>query len=172
MREKPASVEHIFSWTQLDRMLGECDIVVLSCALLRVEDEAWWINPNSASPALVEALLRVSGSDAESARRLASAISEWVGSAPAPRPPNALLAEYQAAGPDYAPPAVPLETLNELGRVVGMNPAVLATIRPRLTLCGPPQPNAATADPVVAAALTAASQAEVAPSRCSRLRTC
>jgi phosphoglycerate dehydrogenase-like enzyme len=33
MREKPASVEHVFSWTELDRMLGECDIVVLSCAL-------------------------------------------------------------------------------------------------------------------------------------------
>ena len=34
-REKPASVEHVFSWTELDRMLGECDIVVLSCALTR-----------------------------------------------------------------------------------------------------------------------------------------
>ena len=33
MREKPVSVEHVFSWTELDRMLGECDIVVLSCAL-------------------------------------------------------------------------------------------------------------------------------------------
>jgi phosphoglycerate dehydrogenase-like enzyme len=33
MREKPASVEHVFSWTELDRMLVECDIVVLSCAL-------------------------------------------------------------------------------------------------------------------------------------------
>jgi glycerate dehydrogenase len=33
MREKPASVEHVFSWAELDRMLGECDIVVLSCAL-------------------------------------------------------------------------------------------------------------------------------------------
>ena len=33
IREKPASVEHVFEWTELDRMLGECDIVVLSCAL-------------------------------------------------------------------------------------------------------------------------------------------
>jgi phosphoglycerate dehydrogenase-like enzyme len=32
-REKPASVEQVFSWTELDRMLGESDIVVLSCAL-------------------------------------------------------------------------------------------------------------------------------------------
>jgi general secretion pathway protein K len=135
-----------------------------SRVILRLEDEAWWINPNSAPPALVEALLRVTGSDPESARRLASAISEWVGSAPAPRPPNVLLAEYQAAGLDYGPPAAPLETINELGRVVGMNPAIFAMIRPHLTLYGPPQPNADTADPVVAAALAAASQAEVAPS--------
>src|SRR5262252_4059467 len=33
LREKPASVEHVFRWAELDLMLGECDIVVLSCAL-------------------------------------------------------------------------------------------------------------------------------------------
>jgi len=126
---------------------------------LRLEDEASWINPNSASPALLEALLRLTGSDAESARRLASAIGEWVGSAPAPRPRNVTLPEYQAAGLDYGPPVAPLETLDELGRVLGMTPAILAAIRPHLTLFGPPQPSAATADPVVAAALAESPQA-------------
>jgi general secretion pathway protein K len=72
--------------------------------------------------------------------------------------------EYQAAGLDYGPPAAPLETLGELGRVVGMTPAILATIRPHLTLFGPPQPSAASADPIVAAALAEASQAEAVPS--------
>src|SRR5271163_4914886 len=105
---------------------------------LLLEDEAWWINPNSASPALLEALLRVTGSDAESARRLAGAIGEWVGSAPAPRPRNVTLPEYEAAGLDYGPPVAPLETLDELGRVLGMTPATLAAIRPHLTLFGPP----------------------------------
>jgi len=33
MREKPASIAHLFSWTELDGVLGECDIVLLSCAL-------------------------------------------------------------------------------------------------------------------------------------------
>jgi phosphoglycerate dehydrogenase-like enzyme len=33
VREKPGSVEYLFLWAELDRMLGECDIVVLSCAL-------------------------------------------------------------------------------------------------------------------------------------------
>jgi general secretion pathway protein K len=120
---------------------------------VRLDDEAWWINPNSASPALLEALLRATGSDPESARRLAIAIGEWVGSAPAPRPPNLLLADYRAAGLDYGPPGAPLESLDELGRVLGITPATLAAIRPHLTLFGPAQPSPASADPFVAAAL-------------------
>src|SRR5215813_3456758 len=82
--------------------------------MVRLEDEAWWINPNSASPGLLEALLRATGSDPENARRLANAIGEWVGSAPAPRPQNMLLAAYGAAGLDYGPPGAPLETIDEL----------------------------------------------------------
>jgi general secretion pathway protein K len=129
-----------------------------SRVIVRLEDEAGRINPNSASPALLEALLRVTGSDPETARRLVEAIGEWVGSAPAARPQNAVLADYSAAGLDYGPPSAPIETLDELGRVIGMTPAVLAAIRPHLTLFGPPEPNPASADPVVAAAL-----AEVSP---------
>src|SRR5208337_1996122 len=68
---------------------------------LRLEDEAARINPNAASPALLEALLRVTGSDPESARRLAAAIGDWVGSAQAARPQDAILADYRAAGLDY-----------------------------------------------------------------------
>ena len=131
---------------------------------LRLEDEAWWINPNSAAPALLEALLRVTGIDPEGARRLADAIGECVGSAPAPRPPNVLLAEYWASGLDYGPPGAPLETIDELGRVLGMTPAVLAALRLHLTLYGPPQPDAATADPIVAAALAATAAVTAAPS--------
>jgi general secretion pathway protein K len=133
-----------------------------SRVLVRLEDEAAWINPNSASPALLEALLSATGSDPESARRLAIAIGEWVGSAPAPRPPNLVLADYRAAGLDYAPPGAPLETLDELGRVLGMTPATFAAIRPHLTMYGPSQLSAATADPVVAAAIAETSQAGLA----------
>jgi len=126
---------------------------------IRLEDEASWINPSSASPALLEALLRVTGSDPESARRLAIAIGEWVGAAATPRPQNALLAEYRAAGLDYGPPGEPLETLDELGRVLSMTPATFAAIRPHLTLFGPPEPNPVSTDPLVAAALALISQA-------------
>jgi general secretion pathway protein K len=134
-----------------------------SRVIVRLEDEAARINPNSASPALLEALLQVTGSDPETARRLAGAIGEWVGSAPVARPQNAVLADYTAAGLDYGPPVAPLETLDELGRVIGMTPAVLAAIRPHLTLFGPPEPNPAAADPVVAAALAETSAAPQAP---------
>jgi general secretion pathway protein K len=127
--------------------------------ILRIQDEASWINPSTASPALIEALLRVIGSDPETARRIATAISEWVGSAAAPRPQEALLADYRAAGLDYGPPGAPFETLGELSRVLGMTPAVLLAIRPHLTLFGPQEPNPATTDPVVAAALAMTSTA-------------
>lgn len=124
-----------------------------SRVIVRIEDEAGRLNPSSASPALLQALLQVTGSDPESARRLAAAISEWVGSAPTAQSQDAVLAQYRAAGLDYGPPGAPLETIDELGRVLGMTPAVLAAIRPHLTLYGPPEPNPANVDPVVAAAL-------------------
>jgi general secretion pathway protein K len=130
---------------------------------LRLEDEAWRINPNAASPALLEALLRATGSDPESARRLAAAIGEWVGSAPTARSQDAIMADYHAAGLDYGPPGAPLETLDELGRVLGVNSAVLAALRPHLTLFGPPEPNPAGADPLVAAALALISPTGSAP---------
>jgi general secretion pathway protein K len=123
---------------------------------VRLEDEASWINPSTASPLLMEALLRVTGSDPGSAHQLAAAISEWVGSGGTggiPRQQDAVLAEYRAAGLDYGPPGAPIETLGELGRVLGMTPNVLAAITPHLTLFGPPQPNLTTTDPVVATAL-------------------
>jgi general secretion pathway protein K len=122
---------------------------------VRIEDEAARINPNLASPALLEALLGAAGLDRESAQRLVAAIREWIGAPLAVRPKDAVSADYRAAGLDYEPPGAPLETIDELGRVLGMTPAVLAAIRPHLSLFGPPQPDASHADPVVAAILAA-----------------
>jgi general secretion pathway protein K len=131
--------------------------------ILRLQDEAWRINPNAASPALLEALLRATGSDSETARRLSAAIAEWVGSASTARPQEAIIADYRAAGLDYEPPGAPFETIDELGRVIGVTPAVLATVRPHLTLFGPPEPNPVGADPVVSAALASVSRAGAIP---------
>jgi general secretion pathway protein K len=148
-----------------------------SRVVVRLEDEASRINPNLASPALMQALLRAVGNDPNSARRLAAAIADWVGSAPMPRPQEALFADYRAAGLDYGPPGAPLETLDELGRVLGMTPALLAALRPHLTLFGPAEPNLTGTDPVVTAALAtipqlgqAAPPAAAAPTDLSTVR--
>src|SRR5260370_33283326 len=69
-----------------------------------------------------------------------------------------LVAEYRAAGLDYAPPGSPLETVDELRRVRGMTADLLAALRPHLTLFGPAEPNPASADPIVAAARALARQ--------------
>lgn len=128
---------------------------------VRLDDEAARINPNRASPELLQALLVATGSGAESGRQLASAIEAWTGTLQNVSP-AALMAEYRAAGRDYGPPGKPLESLDELGRVLGMTPALLAAIRPHLTLFGPAVPDPAHADPVVAAALASLSPGTVA----------
>jgi len=134
--------------------IGDCRVMV------RVEDEAGRINPNLASPAILEALLRAAGSDPDSARRLAAAIGEWVAAPGVARPQEALLAEYRAAGLDYAPPGEPLETVDELQRVLGMTPQLFAAIRPHLSLFAPAEPNLAHADPVIKAVVATLGQAE------------
>jgi general secretion pathway protein K len=133
--------------------IGDC---VVDTRLL---DEAARINPNLASPELLEALLRAIGRDPESARQLASAISEWIGNTGSPRPKAVVLADYRQTGRDYAPPGAPLESLDELGDVVGMIPATLAALRPHLSLFAPAQPNPRHADPIVAAALEVVARA-------------
>jgi general secretion pathway protein K len=126
--------------------------------VLRLENGASRINPNLASPALMQALLQTVGINPQAAQRLAGAIAEWVGTAQNQRPPAAILADYRAAGLNYQPPGAPLESLDELGRVLGMTPTALAALRPHLTLYGPAEPNPAGSDPVVRAALAIVAQ--------------
>jgi general secretion pathway protein K len=131
--------------------IGDCRITV------RVYDEAGRINPNLAAPALMSALLQVTGSNPATARQLANAIGEWAGVAGGAEMPDAMIAEYRQAGRDYGPPAQPFETLDELLGVLGMTPAIYAKIAPHLSLFAPAVPVSQEADPVVAAALAALS---------------
>jgi len=122
---------------------------------LRLTDESARVNPNLASPALLQALLQATGNDAANAQQLAAAIADWIGIAAPPRTPDEILADYRAAGRDYAGPRAPLETIDELGRVLGVTPTVLTALRPHLSLFAPSLPDPAHADPIVAAALVA-----------------
>ncbi len=132
--------------------IGNCRVVV------RLENEAGRINPNLAQPVLLEALLRAAGADPAGAKQIAAAIADWTGTSSKPKSPDVLQAEYRAAGLDYAPPAAPFESLDELGRVLGLTPALYAALRPHLSLFAPPEPDPAAADPVVAAALAQVQQ--------------
>lgn len=125
---------------------------------LRLEDEAARINPNLASPALLKALLGTVAGNPEQAAAVASAIAEWIGAAGDPQPLTGINANYHAAGLDYGPPGEPLESIDEFGRVRGMTPDLLESLRPHLTLFGPAVPNPAGADPVVAIALAEAAR--------------
>lgn len=132
--------------------IGDCRVTV------RLTDEAARVNPNLASPALLQALLHASGSPTDNARSLAAAIAEWVGTSGGASTPDALAGEYRAAGLDYAPPGERMESLSELRRVIGMTPPLYDAIRGHLSLYAPAEPEAAGADPVVAAAVAAANQ--------------
>lgn len=125
---------------------------------VRLENEAARINPNLASPELVKALLNTVTGNPEQAALVASAIGEWIGTSRGPRPLSGINVEYQAAGLPYGPPGEPLESIDELGRVRGMTPALLEALRPHLTLFGPPVPDATAADPIVARALAEANR--------------
>jgi general secretion pathway protein K len=125
---------------------------------LQLENEAARINPNLASPELVKALLNTVSGNPEQAATVASAIGDWIGTSRGPRPLSRINVEYQAAGLQYGPPGEPLESIDELGRVRGMTPALLEALRPHLTLFGPPMPDATAADPIVARALAEANR--------------
>src|SRR5579863_3149191 len=148
--------------------IGDCTVEV------RLLDEAGRINPNLASPALLEALLRTIGRDQQSARQLAAAIDDWVGNTPERQSP-AVLAEYRQSGRDYGPPGAPLQSLDELNDIVGMTPETVAALKPHLSLFAPALPSPAHADPIVAAALAIITQsgapASILPTQPSDNRT-
>jgi general secretion pathway protein K len=129
-----------------------------SAIALRVFNEDDWINPNLSSAKLLEGLFRAINMPSEIAGDLADEITQWVGTARVLRSPDELAAEYKGAALDYTPPEAPLESLEELTRVRGMTAAAFAAMRPHLTLFGGRQPDPATIDPVVAAAIRFADQ--------------
>ena len=114
---------------------------------LRVTSEAGKVNPNSAAPALLAALLQAVGEGAGQAQAIAAAITAWH------TPDAAGAAPYVAAGRDYGPPGAKLQSLDELRFVLGMTPGLLARLRPHLSLARDRPPDASVADPVVARAL-------------------
>jgi general secretion pathway protein K len=135
--------------------VGETSVAVT------IDNEADKVNPGIASPALLQALLLEVGADPVAAATLAASIVQWrLGSGP-PARRNTTFLRYQRAGMDYAPSGAPLDSIDELGSVIGMAPDLLARLRPHLTVFTGDDPGAGTRDPVVARALALAGQLTV-----------
>lgn len=111
------------------------------------------LNPNTAPPELMRALLLRVGADPREAGQVAAAIADWRTVGRTPRPGGAKRAQYEAAGLAYGPPGTPFETLDELRLVLGMTSSLLASVRPYLTLFGDGPPDAGAAAPAVRSAL-------------------
>ncbi len=114
---------------------------------VRITDEANKINLDTASVDLLRALLLGVGADAATASEVAGAIVDWR-EAGGPGSSAAKAEQYRAAGRDYTPPEKPFRSIEELGQVLGMTPALLAKLRPHLTLYSSYGPGRTTTDPV------------------------
>ena len=128
---------------------------------VRVEDEADKVNPNIASPRLLQALLLQVGANPDTAAAVAASIVEWRLAGGTAARPSPAVARYVAAGRNYAPSGAPFGSPDELGGVLGMTTDLLARLRPHLTVFTDGDPTLATQDPIVALALAAAGQSAV-----------
>ena len=114
------------------------------------------MNPNIASTRMLQGLLLRLGMAPQTAESLAAAIADWRTPGLSPSPHGAKAAQYRAAGMTYGPPGRPFQHLDELGYVLGMTPAILAALKPHLTLWSTSDPDPAAADALVLGALRSA----------------
>jgi len=140
-------------------------------AVLRVEDEAGKINPNTAPPELLRALLRRVGADRRVADGVAAAIVDWRFPNKQAQPGGAKEPQYRAAGRDYGPAGAPFRSVAELGAVLGMTPELLAKLEPNISVLTDADPDLLAAPPVVRQVIQDLRGARAATSRRRPLRT-
>jgi general secretion pathway protein K len=117
---------------------------------VRVEDEARRLDLGTPElAAALPALLGSLGLDA----RLADAIADWSDADDVARPHGAERAWYLALTPPYVAANTPLRTLGDLRLVRGVDAAVLARLRPHVTVAGERAVNPNTASQEVLVAL-------------------
>lgn len=121
---------------------------------VRIENESDRVNLNTASGALVRALIIQTGAAPVLADHIAAAILDWRTAGTNPRPGGAKASDYKAAGRAYGPPEAPFRSVNELSDVLGMTPDLFARLAPHLTVLTDGDPDTSTRDPVVARALS------------------
>ncbi|HEY0181870.1 MAG TPA: hypothetical protein VGC09_03595 [Rhodopila sp.] len=122
--------------------------------LVRIEQESDRINLNTASGALLRALMIQLGAPPAIAGKVAAAILGWRANGATPGGDGASAADYRAAGRGYGPPGEPFQSVEELADVLGMTPDLFARMAPHLTVLSDADPDLSTRDPIVAKALT------------------
>jgi general secretion pathway protein K len=101
---------------------------------IRVQNQASKVNPNAAPVAVLQSLLTNQGIEPGKAAALARAIVDWRSASAKSASGGSKLSQYQAAGLPYAPAGKPFDSVEEVGQVVGMTPALLVRIKPFLSV--------------------------------------
>jgi general secretion pathway protein K len=127
-------------------------------AELRIADLAGRLNPNMAPLAVMRQLLIGVGAAPAEAAAIAAAMEDWRTPGEEPLPLGAKAAQYLAARRAYVPTGQPFRSLEEIGLVLGMTPALLAALAPHVSVFQEGDPDRRLTDPVVAAALAAEDQ--------------
>lgn len=140
-------------------------------AVLRIEDESGKINPNTASPELLRALLRRAGADGRAADGIAAAIVDWRFPSSQGQPGGVKDAQYRAAGREYGPAGAPFRSAAELGAVLGMTPELLARLEPNVSVLTDTDPDLSASPPLVRQAIQDLRGSRPATSRARPLRT-
>jgi len=135
----------------LDGSVVDCRMEGGETLLMRISDEAGRVDLNTGSDALIRALLMGLGLAGEDAGRLAAALVDYRDDDGVRRDGGAELEDY-AGRPGSAPRNAPLESVEELARVPGFDGALVARLRPFVTVHG----GAAGVDPAVTSSELAA----------------
>lgn len=128
-------------------------------AELRMTDLAGRLNPNMTPLAVMRQLLVGVGAAPSQAAAIAAAMEDWRTPGDEPLPLGAKAAQYQAAHLATVPTGQPFRSLDEIGLVLGMTPALLAALAPHVSVFQEGDPDLLLADPIVARALAAGAPA-------------
>jgi general secretion pathway protein K len=121
-----------------------------------VRNQARKVNPNTAPKEVIQALLANMGVDAGKAAALARAIVDWRSTGAQSLSGGTKLSQYQAAGLPYGPANQLFDNSDEIGLTLGMTQALLARIKPFVSVYREGDPQAPDDLPATAAEASAA----------------
>lgn len=99
-----------------------------------IDDLSGRINPNLSSPSMLAALLGAVGIDPAQALQLGRAMVDWRTATPMSLAGGLKLDRYRQAGLLYGPPGRPFSAVDEIGQVPGITTALLARLRPYVSV--------------------------------------